>query len=130
MPMAWRIPRCPIHDDNQGRALMLGILKPNIELELDEGERIVYYTRRHWVLLLIRVAIPLLFAVILLALAFYRTIGGVFFSLDAAPGGRLVDPSNIIFLLLIGLILYWWANRNTKKKTRSDLFVNALVLFG
>jgi hypothetical protein len=108
---------------------MLGILKPDIELELDEGEHIVHYTRRHWVLLLIRISIPLLFAAILLALAFYRAIGGVFFSLDAAPEGRLVDPSNIIFILLIAAILFWWTNRNTKKKSRSDLFVNALVLF-
>ncbi|HJZ48730.1 MAG TPA: PH domain-containing protein [Roseiflexaceae bacterium] len=109
---------------------MLGILKPNIELELDEGERIIYYTRRHWVLLVIRVAIPLAIATLSLALAFYRAIGGVFFALDVAPQGRLVDPSNIIFLLLIGAILFWWISRNRKKKTGADLFVNALVVFG
>jgi hypothetical protein len=108
---------------------MFGILKPNIELELDEGERIIYYTRRHWVLLLIRVAAPLLVAFISLVLAFYLALGGVFFAQDAAPEGRLADPWNIIFLIVIGAILFWAANRNAKKKGRPDLFVNALALF-
>ncbi|HEU5101104.1 MAG TPA: PH domain-containing protein [Roseiflexaceae bacterium] len=108
---------------------MLGFLKPNIELELDEGERIIYYTRRHWVLLLIRVALPLLIAALLLSISFFLAIGGVFFAQDAAAQGRLVDPSNVIFLIMIGATLFWWTNRNTKKKKSSDLFVNALALF-
>jgi hypothetical protein len=109
---------------------MLGILTPNIELELDEGERIVYFTRRHWVLLAIRVATPLLIAILLLSISFFLAIGGVFFAQDAAAQGRLVDPSNLFFLILIGGTLFWWTNRNAKKKKGSDLFVNALVVFG
>jgi hypothetical protein len=108
---------------------MLGILKPNIELELDEGERIIYYTRRHWVLLLIRIAVPLLIATLLLGISFFLAIGGVFFAPDAAVEGRLIDPSNVIFLILIGLTLFWWLNRTAKKKKSSDLFINALALF-
>jgi len=109
---------------------MLGILKPNIELELDEGEQIIYYIRRHWVLLVIRIATPLLIAFVLLSISFFLAIGGVFFAPDAAVEGRLIDFSNVIFLLLIGVTLFWWINRSTKKKKPSDLFVNALVLFG
>jgi hypothetical protein len=109
---------------------MLGILRPNIELELDEGEHIIYYTRRHWVLLLLKIAIPLLVAVLSLGLAFYRAVGGVFFALDAAPEGRLIDPINIIFLLLIGAILFWWTSRSGAKKGRAGLFVDVLIVFG
>jgi hypothetical protein len=109
---------------------MFDILKPNIQLELDEGEHIISYTRRHWVLLLLRIGIPLLLAVLVLLLAFYRAIGGIFFADAVGPEGRLVDPSNIIFLAVLTLIALIWTRQSGKgKKTRSS-FVDVLFLLG
>lgn len=110
---------------------MFSILRPNVTLELDEGERILYYTRRHWVLLLMRVAAPLGFAVLALLLAAYRALGGVFFALDAAPEGQLADPFNIVVLVLIAAMLLWWTRRSQKnKKAKPNLFVDSMVVLG
>jgi hypothetical protein len=110
---------------------MFGILKPDITLELDEGEHILHYTRRHWVVLLARVGVPLLLAVLTLGLALYRAIGGVFFAAGVGPQGRLVDLSNLIFLALIAGAVFWWVRRSSKrKKGASGLVLDALVVLG
>ncbi|HNP73316.1 MAG TPA: PH domain-containing protein [Kouleothrix sp.] len=103
---------------------MLGFLKPNVDLELDEGEQILHYTRRHWILLLQRIFIPLLIAALTFGLALYRLVGGQFFQRDVAPTGRLVDVINIFFLALIGGLLFVWfrGNSDPKKKKKPGRF--------
>jgi hypothetical protein len=115
---------------------MLGIVTPQVDLELDEGEQILHYARRHWVLLLRRTFLLALIAGFTLALAMYRAIGGQFFASDVGPEGRLVDTSNLIYLaLILGLALVWF-NRNrgaTKKKQKPSRFsiaVDGLFLLG
>jgi hypothetical protein len=109
---------------------MFGILKPRLELEFDEGEHILHYTRRHWVLLWIRVAIPLLIAVVLALLAFYRAIGGLFFATDVGPEGRLLDIANLVYIALALVLLFWWLRREApkKKSTITALLLNGLVV--
>jgi hypothetical protein len=108
---------------------MLSFLRPDITLELDEGERIIHYTRRHWIVLLARIGVPLVVAVLALGLALYRAVGGVFFAFGVGPSGRLADPSNLFSLVVIGAILLWWLRRSSKrKKAPSSLLLDTLVV--
>jgi Bacterial PH domain len=115
---------------------MLGIVTPHVDLELDEGEEILHYARRHWVLLLRRIFLLVLIAGLTLGLAMYRALGGVFFASDVGPQGRLVDPANIVYLVLIAGLALVWVNRSraaTKKKQKPSRFsiaVNGLFLLG
>jgi hypothetical protein len=108
---------------------MLSFLRPDITLELDEGERIIHYTRRHWIVLLARIGVPLVVAVLALGLALYRAVGGVFFAFGVGPSGRLADPSNLFSLVVIGAVLLWWLRRSSKrKKAPSSLLLDTLVV--
>jgi len=115
---------------------MLGIVTPHVDLELDEGEQILHYARRHWVLLLRRTFLLALIAGLTIGLAMYRAVGGLFFASDVGPEGRLVDPANLVYLGLIAGLALLWVSRNraaTKKKqkpSRSSIAVNGLFLLG
>lgn len=111
---------------------MFGILKPRIELELDEGEEQLYYTRRHWILLLMRIGTPLVIALATLLLAFYRAIGGLFFvfmpdmGTDLNPA--LIDIPNIAYVIVIAALLYWWSRRSSAKGRKPSLSTRAADL--
>jgi hypothetical protein len=114
---------------------MFGLVSPHVDdLELDEGEEILHYTRRHWLLLLRRTFLLALIAGLTLGVALYRAIGGQFFASDVGPQGRLVDAFNIVFLILIAGLLLVWTRRNraaTKSKhkpSRVSMLVDGLFL--
>jgi len=71
-------------------------------IELVEDEQIEYVTKRHWMLLLYHLAIPLLLMLAVGALVTYRWLGGEFIVFNAAPRG-LIDSANVV--LLIGVAL-------------------------
>src|SRR5262245_24217827 len=100
---------------------MLGIVTPHVDLELDEGEQILHYARRHWVLLFRRTFLLALIAGLTIGLAMYRAVGGLFFASDVGPEGRLVDTANLIYLVLIAGLALVWVSRNraaTRKKQK------------
>jgi hypothetical protein len=115
---------------------MLGFLAPKVDLELDEGEQILHYTRRHWILLLRRIFLLALVAGLTLGLAFYRAIGGQFFASEVGAPGQLLDFSNVIFLALIAALALAWQRRNqaaAKKKQKPGRFsylIDGLFLLG
>src|SRR5262245_34951091 len=115
---------------------MLGIVSPQVDLELDEGEQILHFARRHWVLLFRRTFLLALIAGLTLGLAMYRAVGGLFFASDVGPEGRLIDAANLVYLLLIaGLVVIWrnrnrTATKNKQKPTRSSIAVNGVFLLG
>ena len=114
---------------------MLGFVTPNVDLELDEGEQILHYSRRHWILLLQRILIPLLIAAFTFGLGLYRLVGGQFFPGDVGLPGRLIDLSNLFFFVLIVALVALWLRRTNdpkkkKKKSRYELSFDALPLLG
>lgn len=112
---------------------MLGFLKPQVDLELDEGEQVLFYIRRHWILLLQRIIIPLLISVLTIGIGVYRAVGGLFLASEVGPTGRLIDLSNIFyFALILGLAFLWYRrnekNAKSKSKARLPLIIDWLVL--
>jgi hypothetical protein len=114
---------------------MLGLLSPQVDLELDEGEQILHYARRHWILLLQRIFIPLVIASLTLGLSAYRAVGGLFFTSDVGPAGRLIDLINLLyFALVVGLTVLWLRRSRqataSKSKSRIPQLVDWLILGG
>lgn len=113
---------------------MLGLVSPKVDLELDEGEFVIHYARRHWMLLLQRIIIPLLIASLTIALGAYRAAGGLFLTSDVGPQGRLLDPINFFYLALIVGLAYLWVRRSeqaAKKKSKGRLvFLADWLLIG
>lgn len=112
---------------------MLGFLTPQVDLELDEGEQVLFYIRRHWILLLQRIIIPLLLSGLTIGIGMYRAVGGLFLASEVGPSGRLIDLSNIFyFALILGLAFLWYRrnekNAKSKSKARLPLIIDWLVL--
>ena len=112
---------------------MLGFLTPQVDLELDEGEQVLFYIRRHWILLLQRIIIPLLLSGLTIGIGVYRAVGGLFLASEVGPSGRLIDLSNIFyFALILGLAFLWYRrnekNAKSKSKARLPLIIDWLVL--
>ncbi len=107
---------------------MLRFVTPDVDLELDEGEQLLYYARRHWILLLQRIIIPLIITALTLGLAIYRVIGGQFFAGDVGASRTLFDFTNLFYTALIVALLFYWSRRernaakNKKKPPRWLLF--------
>lgn len=108
-----------------------GVIYPTITLELDEEERILYYCRRHWLLLVTRVAVSFGVAVLTLLLAAYRALGGVFFARTNAVV-RGIDLVNLVYLILMAIILFWWMKGRERRNARFilNLFSDTSVVLG
>lgn len=105
-------------------------MEPQIDLELDEGERIIYCARRHWIVLVLRGFIFLLIGVTAAALAIYRAVGGNFIVGGVVQEGQF-DLLSIILLGLIALLaLLWWVPRlrNPKKPPRGIPYLVGIAL--
>lgn len=79
-------------------------------IDLVEGETIEFTTKRHWMLLVYHLALPVIGILSAVALAAYRWYGGQFFVLRSGPRG-LIDSFNAILLActivcLIGMAVY------------------------
>ncbi|HEX9441597.1 MAG TPA: PH domain-containing protein [Roseiflexaceae bacterium] len=99
----------------------MAVLQPKLDLELDEGETILYVTRRHWIVLLQRGFIFALAFLISGGLATYRALGGRFIVSGVAP----LPQNDFINIILIGLILLlvilWLYGRDPKRKRKVGL---------
>src|SRR5689334_11100051 len=95
----------------------MALLQPQIDLELDEGERIIYCARRHWIVLLQRGFIFLLVGVIALGIAIYRAVGGRFIVGGVVQENQFDLFNGILLGLIVLLALLWWLPRlrNPKK---------------
>jgi hypothetical protein len=77
------------------------------DIDLAPGEKILFVTSRHWIVLIQRIMIPLICAAICGAIAAYRAIGGVFL-LDNADISGEIDLVNTLLALAFGAILLTW----------------------
>jgi hypothetical protein len=89
-------------------------LQPKVTLELDEGERILYTARRHWIVLIQRGILPMLFGLISGSLATFRVLGGTFF----VSGASLSGQNDFVNYLILGIILvlmgFWLRTRSNR----------------
>ncbi len=84
----------------------MAIDDPQISLELDEGERILYIGRRHWMELVQGGIAYIVVGAIAGLLALYRAVGGTFLQGSIATTG--LDVVNVLVLLMIILVLWFW----------------------
>ncbi|HMO57303.1 MAG TPA: PH domain-containing protein [Roseiflexaceae bacterium] len=80
---------------------------PNIQLELDEGEQILFMSRRHWVMLLRDGSVPLVLGILSGSLAVFRSIGGSFL-VGGGNNGGVIDAFSIVLMGIIVLLVYLW----------------------
>lgn len=101
-------------------------------LDLSEGEEILHVTGRHWIILLVRLIVPLVGIIAFAGLAFYRSIGGGFLVTEAG------EPVGLDFFnwLLVGvgllLALLWtslWIRTAGKKPKAEDVRTRNVLLF-
>jgi hypothetical protein len=92
--------------------------QPLVDLELDEGERIIYIGRRHWIELLQTALVFILMFVVAGGLALYRLVGGTFLRADAGEPG--FDLFGIVVLSIVAVLsFFWWrAVRQQQSKTK------------
>ncbi len=113
---------------------MFRFMTPRVDLEDEEGEQILHYARRHWLLLLQRVTVPLVIMILTLGVGLYRAAGGLFFPGNVGVPNRLFDISNIIFFGLLTVLLVLWlrSNRDAKKKKKAwfGVTADALLVLG
>lgn len=104
----------------------MGWLDPDIPLELDEGEEILFTSRRHWLLLLRDGGAPLIVAIGLFGLTGFRAVGGQFF-VDVIPGSVPMDLWNWILVALMGALAYFWLRpvKGTAKNTKPSIYIRA-----
>jgi hypothetical protein len=106
----------------------MGFFDPQIELEFDEGEHIIYMTRRHWSLLVRDSILPFIIGISSVSLAAYRAAGGGFFAGGVGEAGR-IDIINIILLLLVAIItVFWLRPRPPKTKSRTWPYVIPIAI--
>lgn len=98
----------------------MAFLEPQVDLELDEGEEILYLSRRHWIVLLQRGAIFLFVALIAGGLALYRASGGTFIVSGVVQEEQFDLFNYILLALIVVLAILWWLPRwrNPKKPPR------------
>lgn len=86
------------------------------DLELVEGEAIEHVAKRHWILLLYHLAIPIVLIAIMGWLTFYRYSGGRLFVFGAVPVGD-IDSFNTVLLIGTALLgVLWFVSRRRKRK--------------
>lgn len=93
------------------------VARPQIDLEFDEGEQVLYTTRRHWIVLLQRGFIFMAVGLAAALLALYRAIGGTFIVGGVVQAGQLDLVSILLLGLMLALVFVWWLprQRNPKK---------------
>jgi hypothetical protein len=99
----------------------MAIWDPDIQLELDEGEEVLFISRRHWVMLLRDGAVPLVVGILTGVLAFYRTIGGTFLVGDIGSDGRFDAVSFALLAVIVVLGYLWQKGSPTPKGQKSTL---------
>lgn len=103
---------------------MLGFLKGLLQedaaesIDLMEGEEIIHVTGRHWIVLVVRLIVPILSISLFGGLAIYRAVGGGFLVTDTGQEIGL----DLLNMVLIGaevvLLLFWlalWVRRSKKE---------------
>ena len=101
--------------------------QPDIDLELDEGEEVLYIGRRHWIELVQNGFVFIVIGLITGLLAIYRGVGGMFIVPSVGEGG--LDFTNTIFLALIGvLFLLWRRGVQRRKENRNRLNTSVFYL--
>jgi hypothetical protein len=91
-------------------------IQPKVDLELDEGEKVLHLARRHWIVLVQRALIPFGVALAAGLLAAFLMLGGTFLVSGVALDGQF-DIVNILFLLaIVFLVVLWMLGRGTKKQ--------------
>ncbi|NTV62456.1 MAG: PH domain-containing protein [Oscillochloris sp.] len=101
-------------------------------VDLAEGEQILHVTGRHWIVLVVRLILPILGIILFAGLAFYRSVGGGFLVSDAGQPTGL----DLVNWLMIGvellLLLLWtslWVRTSGKKKPKKeDLRTRNIIL--
>lgn len=90
--------------------------QPQVDLELDEGEVVVYVGRRHWIELLQTSAIFLVIGIISALIAIFRAAGGTFLIMREGITRPLTDPINIALILVAVVLIGLWARGEAKKQ--------------
>lgn len=109
----------------------MAIWDPEIDLELDEGEEVLFISRHHWLLLIEDGIIPFIVLVVAGGLAFYRGIGGGLFGRDLAMAQQL-DWVNILLLAVLAVLVVTWArgyDLNAKKKSKQKSAIDLSWVF-
>jgi hypothetical protein len=105
----------------------------NEAITLAEGETILHVTGRHWVLLIVRLVLPLLGIALFGGMALYRAAGGGFLVSDTfdPPGFDLLNIS--LAGVVIGLMLIWlvlWVRRSKDRRPQFALLTVAALIVG
>lgn len=96
----------------------MAIDRPDIDLELDEGEKILYIGRRHWIELVQNGFVFIVIGLITGLLAIYRGIGGKFIVPGVGEAG--LDFTNTFLLVLIGALVLLWQRANQRRKENKN----------
>jgi Bacterial PH domain len=100
----------------------MAIWDPEIDLELDEGEEILYQCHHHWLMLVVDEIVPFFVVVLFGGIAIYRALGGGLFALDITQAQRL-DWASFILIGLLGVLAVVWARglELTSKRVTKNL---------
>ncbi len=101
--------------------------KPQIDLELDEGEAILYIGRRHWIELVQNGGVFIVILIISMLLAVYRGIGGSFIVNNVAEPG--LDTTNVLLLVVIGALVVLWQRGIARQRENRDRLNLSLFYF-
>ncbi|MBC8074659.1 MAG: PH domain-containing protein [Chloroflexales bacterium] len=85
------------------------------DIELSTGEELLFYTGRHWIVLLRLLLFPTLVALLAGAVAGFRARGGVFLLPNASGIGQIDLFNGIIGGLLLLLLLFLLTRRGKKR---------------
>jgi hypothetical protein len=97
------------------------------DIDLGEDEEILYLAVRHWVVLLARLAAPLITGGLFGVIAAYRSLGGGFLVIDPGQSGEL-DLVNLLLVAGLALVVFlWFLWGRARKQRRSSQLVLALV---
>ncbi|NOK60233.1 MAG: PH domain-containing protein [Chloroflexi bacterium AL-W] len=102
--------------------------EPQITLEQDEGEELLYTVRRHWILLLRNAFFPVMLGLGAALLALYRAVGGSFFVGSAESIGQF-DILNGLFLIIILVLGVFWLRRDRKKSKLGLPYIIGISFF-
>lgn len=102
--------------------------QPQVTIEFDEGEEIVFLGRRHWIELIQTGAIFLLLTLVFGALALFRSVGGTFFLVRTSERVPLTDPINLALLALAGLMAFLWVRGASQPRSRKSPAIDPRAL--
>ncbi len=113
---------------------MMLLWPPELDLELDEGERVILTIRHHWMLLLRQSVIPTIVLLLTSGIALFRALGGSLIGTNPDMAKEL-DSANIILLGILGLMVLLWlrgtdTKLGTKGRGRFKINLGTLMQFG